>query len=301
MNIFLLKIFKFLSVFLFSAFIFVGSAIYLVRQNGIQINKDVNILILGDSHTECAINDSVWNNAKNISESGSTYFFTKTKLRKILEGNNKIDTLLLSFHFSSLDKDNEINYLFNEAYSIERLTQYIPFYDFEEISFWVLKKEFIKAVLKIPIHYFKYLYFGTIKNDFKLDNMKIGSFIKSDRNKLQEDIENRNKTFVLKKQIEKSKLEEIFLNDINNICYENKVKLILINTPIYNAGKYTDTSFYYKFKFENANKFNFVDMSNKSIPQNGFGDISHLNQNGASIFTQELISFFKNNQNNSNK
>jgi hypothetical protein len=38
-----------------------------------------------------------------------------------------------------------------------------------------------------------------------------------------------------------------------------------------------------------------------SIPKNGFGDISHLNQNGASIFTQELISYFKNNQNNSNK
>jgi len=105
-------------------------------------------------------------------------------------------------------------------------------------------------------------------------------------------IDTRKKNSAIHKKINQSLLEEEILNDIKNICVLNRVKLILINTPIYNAGKYTDTSFYYKFKVENANKFNFVDMSNYGIPQNGFGDISHLNQNSASIFTKELISYF---------
>ena len=131
--------------------------------------------------------------------------------------------------------------------------------------------------------------------------MKIGAFSKSDREKLEQDIDTRKRNSTIHKKINQSIIEEEILNDINNICVLNKVKLILINTPIYNAGKYTDTSFYYKFKLDTANKFNFVDMSNNTIPQNGFGDISHLNQYGASIFTQELISYFHNNQNNRNK
>jgi hypothetical protein len=301
MRIFLLKISKFFSIFIFSAFILVGGSIYLVSKNGIEINDDKNILILGDSHTECAINDSIWNNSINLSESGSTYFFSRIKLRTILETNKNIDTLLLSFHFGSLDKENESNFTFNESYLMERLPKFIPFFSNDDIRFYLKKSEFVKALLRVPIHYFKYLLNGIFNNDYSIKYMKIGAFSKSDREKLEQDIETRKKNSTIQKKINQSIIEKEMLNDISNICVLNKVKLILINTPIYNAGKYTDTSFYYKFKIENAKKFNFVDMSNKSIPQNGFGDISHLNQNGASIFTKELISYFYNNQNKSNK
>jgi len=301
MRIFLFKISKFLSIFIFSAFILVGGSIYLVRKKGIEINDNKNILILGDSHTECAINDSIWSNSINLSESGSTYFFSRIKLRTLLEKNKNIDTLLLSFHFGSLDKENESNFTFNESYLMERLPKFIPFFSIDDIRFYLKKSEFVKALLRVPIHYFKYLLNGIFNNNYSVKYLKIGAFSKSDREKLEQDIDTRKRNSTIHKKINQSIIEEEILNDINNICVLNKVKLILINTPIYNAGKYTDTSFYYKFKLDNASKFNFVDMSNKSIPQNGFGDISHLNQNGASIFTQELISYFKNNQNNSNK
>lgn len=301
MRIFLLKISKFFSIFIFSAFILVGGSIYLVSKKGIEINDKTNILILGDSHTECAINDSIWSNSINLSESGSTYFFSRIKLNTILEKNKNIDTLLLSFHFGSLDKENESNFTFNESYLMERLPKFIPFFSINDIRFYLKKSELVKALLRVPIHYFKYLLNGIFNNNYSLNYMKIGAFSKSDREKLEQDIETRKKNSTITKKTNQSIIEEEILNDINNICLKNNVKLILINTPIYNADKYTDTSFYYKFKVDYANKFNFVDMSNNSIPQNGFGDISHLNQNGASIFTKELINYFKNNQNNSNK
>ena len=43
-----------------------------------------NILILGDSHTENAINDSIFSNSLNYSASADAYIFSYVKLKAIL-------------------------------------------------------------------------------------------------------------------------------------------------------------------------------------------------------------------------
>ena len=48
-----------------------------------------NILIVGNSHTECSVNDSIISNSVNLSQSASSYFYSYMKIREFTKYNSK--------------------------------------------------------------------------------------------------------------------------------------------------------------------------------------------------------------------
>jgi hypothetical protein len=301
MKYFLYLILRFITLFFISILIIVGLTFYFVKNQGIKIDEKVNILVLGDSHTQCAINDQVFNRAVNFSESGSTYFYSLIKLKEIVRTNKQIDTLILSFHFGSLDVENETQYLYNENYNFERLPKFLPFFNYDDALHYYDKILLIKSFLNAPTHYSTFILNGLIKGKFSTSDMKLGKFSNSERAKLLEDIQKRKITDQFKSKNSYSKIELNYLNEISDVCKQNGINLILINTPVFEAGKYTDTTFYNKFKESYSQQFCFLDLNLLDPDQDGFGDISHLNLKGSLKFTKELELIFANKKSLINK
>ncbi len=61
-------------------------------------------IVLGHSHPECAFNDSLIQNFKNLSQSGESYFYTYFKCKKILETNASIKVVFIEFTNNQLDE-----------------------------------------------------------------------------------------------------------------------------------------------------------------------------------------------------
>ena len=150
----------------------------------------------------------------------------------------------------------------------------------------------IKSILNSPAHYFPFIVSKLKSGNFQTVRMKLGAFSASDRNKLNDDIETRIKKNRIKLKNDFSKIELKFLNKINDVCKKDKVCLILVNTPVYKASQFTDTSFYYKFKRKHTNNFEFLDFGSFDPGIEGFGDISHLNSKGAILFSKKLDQIF---------
>jgi hypothetical protein len=157
MRAFVFAIIKFLGILLITAIFLVGAEIYIIKKQGIKISPEKNILVLGDSHTECSVSDAVMPRVANFSESGSTYYYSFIKLKEIVRVNKQIDTLILSFHFGSLDKDNEKEFLYNESYNFERLPKFIPFLDKNDLINYYDKIILVKSILNSPAHYFPFI------------------------------------------------------------------------------------------------------------------------------------------------
>ena len=77
------------------------------------IDSDKNVLVLGNSHPECAINDSILPNYFNLAQSGSAYFYDYLKLREVVNHNPQIDTLIIGYSYGDL-KESMNNWITDE-------------------------------------------------------------------------------------------------------------------------------------------------------------------------------------------
>lgn len=285
MKTFLFEILRFLVLMLLTAFGIIFIQFYIVKSEGIIIEKSKNILVLGDSHTECAIDDQIVLRCANFSESGTTYYYSLLKLKKILHDNNQIDTLLLSFHFGSIDKDNDEEYLYNKAYNHERLKKVIPFFTIKDYTEYYDKILLIESMLNSPLHYFPFIFSGLLNGNYQTPLMNLGRFSASNRNELKEDLQKRLEAGPFKVKTDYSQNEINLLFHIDQVCKDNHVKLILINTPIYHAQNYTDICLYLRFLEMYPDKFTVWDFSSFNPGEDGFSDVSHLNLSGARAFS----------------
>ena len=72
-----------------------------------EFKKYQNILIVGNSHTECSISDKILSNSVNISQSASSYFYSYIKVREFVKRNPTIDTVIISFSDNDLFSEKE--------------------------------------------------------------------------------------------------------------------------------------------------------------------------------------------------
>ena len=78
-----------------------------IPQNIFELSKGTKILIIGDSHVECAINDDLFENSINFAQSGDNYMYSFTKLKAFKENNPDLKQVILSYsYFNILEPQN---------------------------------------------------------------------------------------------------------------------------------------------------------------------------------------------------
>ena len=278
---------KILGVFLF---ICIGSIILnsvLLNYKGYKISLDKNILILGDSHTEYAIDDAVLKNSINLSHSADSYFYSYLKLRKLKKENSQIDTLLLAFSNHNLLTEYDNRWLFNTSHIKSKLRIYTDLMTFSDVVFLFKANPsaVIQGFIESPKYSIKLLLNGGLKE------RELGKFQPTQRNSLNKDIEQRKKS---KKQraLEYSQFEINHLFMIVDFCKKNDIELIFVSTPIhpeYLKTKEKELEFFNEFYNLKLAQYRFLDYSEFNVPDESFQDLDHLNANGAKLFSNHLM------------
>jgi hypothetical protein len=249
------------------------------------VSKDKNILIVGDSHTACAIDDSVFTHSVNISQGGTVYLYSYIKLRKILAKNPHIDIVLVSFHGGSIQKSMD-EWTIGDKYILEHIPNYISLITIEELPVLMNNPVFYSAIIKAPVKCIKTVLKFIVKHTLTYKDLYIGGYDKLDRDKLHRAIELRENNTVAETGYSDYQID--YLLKIVNLCAEKNVELILFSTPTYNAKEYGNLQALNDFYNIYLTETKYFDYSNFILPDYGYGDIGHLNFKGAELFSDYL-------------
>ncbi|GHV81019.1 hypothetical protein AGMMS49944_28100 [Spirochaetia bacterium] len=288
MKHFVIQIIKFMSILAVLLIILISGTLLIVSKGSFKLPQDKDIVVVGDSHTECAIDDAIFSRSVNISKSGTAYLYSYVKLKKILNENDHIDTVLLSFIDGILDKEMD-----RWIQDNNRIYGFIPIYFFllNKEDYFVFKDNsaFIMSILDIPVKNVRAIFKYIMTRNISYKDLHIGAYQKLDRDKLQADISSQeNNSVPADIQEEYSQYQLDYLLKIVNLCKEKNVELILFKSPTYKPEKYGsgEQLLYYYNKYLEGVKF--IDFSGYPMPDYGYGDIGHLNYKGAEIFSNFL-------------
>lgn len=286
---------KFLGLFLLVCVLSYSLNSLLLKINGYKIEPHQNVLILGDSHTEYAIDDSIWKNSVNLSHSADSYIYSYMKIKRMKQENPQIDTLLLAFSNHNLLSEYDERWLLNALHIKSKFRIYADLMSFNDFKFFLRSKPLavFKGILEMPKYSIKLLFKGDIKQ------RDLGKFQYSNRNKLKESIK-RFKNNPNKRALEYSKFEKENFFNIIDFCENNDIEILLISTPIH--GVYLNDEkkkkeFELLYSFYEANLYNvpFLDYSFFNLSDSDFQDMNHLNHEGAKKFTEQLVLDIKTN------
>lgn len=243
------------------------------------LSKNVNVLILGDSHTKYSFNDNIIRNSCNFSTDADSYFYSYLKLKELKKKNNQIDTLLLSFSQHNIDECIESRWLLNSSHLHSRLKYYYPLFDKKDIGFMLTQK---------PKDLFSNL-FSQILNPlyFILNGQSIyGGYAPLGHNILEQEInkQKENKTYQESKFIS-STIEKQYLEKIKDYCAQNRIKLIFVNPPLHKLinNKQENLYSFYKTYFSDVL---FLDFSKLEMSDDCYGDLVHLSPKGSNYFSK---------------
>jgi hypothetical protein len=263
--------------------------IYFIQSKiSFNLPPDKNILVVGDSHTECAIDDNIHSRIVNVSQSASPYLYSYCKIKKFLSENNHIDTVLLSFHYEALTSNIDDRWILDEQRLIRQIPRLLMLLDKEDIAILANKKAaFIKAILSLPYGIaFKFI---VRKCCISYNDLNIGEYLKLDSDKLQEDIFSRQEQEHKQEETDISFYQKEYLLKIVSLCKSKNVELILINTPTYKPEIYGNIDKLNDYYNAYLSGVKYMDYSAFPLPDSCYGDIGHLNYKGAEIFSQSLL------------
>jgi hypothetical protein len=259
-----------------------------------KLSSSIHNLILGHSQPECAFNDSLIENTKNLSQGGEAYFYTYQKTKKIIQENPQIKKVYLSFSNNQLEKRMD-----KWTYDDEHMGNYFPKYaaqlNVEDYLFLV--KNNYKSVLAGELKALKNNITFLAKNQANyLDNNNWGGYLYLKRNKLDSLMKIKYIQLVKKNYSDSvSTINLQYLEKIVDFCKTKNVSVVLFRAPIHNDL----FSIYDEKKFQDLrnSKFKdipFLDFHDFKLTNDEMGDFDHLNYKGAKRFSMYFNDFIKN-------
>ncbi|WP_396150041.1 hypothetical protein [Flavobacterium sp.] len=293
MKIFLLKCTAFI-VLLLLVIVVIRAFIVQQKKNPERYRLDASIenIVLGHSQPECGLNDSLIANTKNLSQGGEAYFYTFTKLKKLIEVNPNLKTVYLSFSNNQLEKKMD-EWTFDAVFINDKYPAYFFAMDFEEKK--ILWKANPKAVLQSEQLLLKNNMVDLVKYKGKIrPETYWGDYLYLEREKTDSLIRvNYIQTIVKERGNGISEINLTYLKKIVQWCKDQNIQLIFYRTPVHTVLRET----YDKKAFDSIRKKHFstipyLDCIDFPLSNQEFGDFDHLNYKGArkfSIFFNQLV------------
>ncbi|WP_276166290.1 hypothetical protein [Zobellia alginiliquefaciens] len=276
-------------ILLFGTFTFFGMALLVIITASIARNSFdfkiadfKNILILGNSHPECAINDSLIPKTKNLAQSGAAYFYDYLKLKNITKHNKQIDTVILGYSYSILQKDMDA-WLNAESKINTQIRYYFFLLDFKD--YWTLLSANPIATLKSTPQ--------TIFHNLRMKSKGysyLGGYKSLSERKLKQ-AKKYIKPLDIGEIHEYSQYQIKYLIEIYKFCESNNISLILINTPVHPIIEKLHEPLkkgYYDFAKNQLPNTTLMDHSSFDFPESAYRDLSHLHKTGAEIYSNYL-------------
>lgn len=249
-----------------------------------KVNKD--IIIMGSSRGEADINakqiqDSLHLSTINLAYSGSNIIFHEFLLRTLLKYNSKPKMIIIPLDDpSELQYNNTINFRFDRLYPLVKYN-YINDEMIRQKQKNILSRYFVLARIN--------------KTNFKIFN----NLAPEKKNKSQKKNKKDKKQLLYKSSIKKYDRKKDLPEKINAFllfhltCINNNIQIVYVFPPNF---KKLNPAFQLRIKELTENyPFFYCYDTFKTEYRNKiyFSDESHLNKNGARLFTNEIISYIK--------
>ncbi len=278
---------KNIGLFIFTAILLivlmvVATGLYTRATFDFDIDPEKNILVLGNSHPECAINDSILPNFFNLAQGGSAYFYDYLKLREVTKHNPQIDTLILGYSYGDL-KESMNQWITDEDKIDYKLRTYL---------FLFKPNDYLTLLKASPLNTLKYTpqtILHNIQTKYKGFSY-LGAFKPLKKHRLDKDKE------LLRPLTEEetkhySKYQTEYLLKIYKFCESNNIKLILLNTPthpILQKNQKLLIKNYCRFAHDKLPKALLINHANLDLTESAYRDLSHLQASGAKIYSEFL-------------
>jgi hypothetical protein len=269
-----------------------GMQTWVIRSNAnFKFSKNYEYLMVGHSHPQCAYNDSLIGNFKNISASGESYFYTYYKLKELLKDNDSVETVMIEFTNNQVDSAMD-TWIWSDKSISQFYSKYGSFVNLKDQV--LLGKKNVGSLLNSFSTLHKRNFMRMIKSDYSYED-QVGGYVHYEENSL-ETAKNIQKENLNPYSIDESvSINLLYLEKIVQLCRDRDKTIILIRTPQHkllrsrgNEIKYLET---YYSKFSDLTLMDFNDFS---IPEYAFKDLGHLNYRGATIISETIDSLIKN-------
>ena len=278
-----------------------------LQSQALLFDRSVSTIIVGDSHTQTALNPALLANSVNISISDENYLYSYAKLRMLLQ-HNKVDTVVLGFSWHNILRRSE-RFVFDRSANAFFLDNYFMLLDPDVIADIAdYNSNFLSAYMKyvcgIPAQIysndlaFKQALGGRLqRRDFKF----IGRYYHSDKS-------------VISSSIVQQRIRDLFYSNENcgkyagtsplmlkylfliaGLCEKMNVRLVLFNAPVYPDYKVRipgeavqDFESVKKKLFAAYPAIEYLDLSGLPLDPSCYGDGDHVNALGAAIVTEHF-------------
>lgn len=262
------------------------------KKANFKFSKNYKNLMLGHSHAECAYNDSLITNFKNVATSGESYFYTFYKAKKVLEQNEAIEIVFIEFTNNQIGANMD-TWIWGNKYISKFYPKYGSFIDFQDTG--LLMEHNLSSVLNnFSVHQ---------KRNFRMlldDNYDFVQHIGGYVYYIENDLE---KAIILQEKNDKNNKENyggisdiniLYLEKIVLLCKSLGKQLIFIRSPQHTAlGSRDNETAFLRIYNEKFSEVPLLDFNDFEIPDYGFKDLGHLNHRGAEIISKKLDSLLK--------
>ncbi len=247
--------------------------------------KELTHLIIGDSHTQTALNPELLGSAYNLSESSESYEVIYLKLKDLFSDKDlQVENLIVSFGLHNVANVYD-RYFWERIWQPrEKIGRVFPYLDWKEIQQkdkrikWKdYSAVFIRNMLLYPKPTHKLLGTGFEKRKYQLERANLEEVI--------------NKQFFAKEEaLDFATKQMDYLDEIRKLCHINNTQLVVVATPVHHQYLATVPPPYKQYFEEQKKALHkkgvlVLDYNKYPLEDTYFYDYDHLNGEGADLFT----------------
>ncbi len=267
----------------FVAHVFSNNDIY-------RLDTSKTVLLIGDSHVEMAVNDSGLKNVRNIAQAADMYIYSYGKLKKLLNVNPHVKTVIIGCGAHNFQKYMSNVFLINTNYTVTKMQTYYHVLPFSDLSGVVSRSpsQAITGLFWLPREKARLAISGFVSaNSLSFNDMNWGGFAYHDGR--MDKSNNLLKYAALKAggndltsvwdwQID-------YLHRIVDLCRNKGVHVVFVRMPEHkDFPREIEPGFQMVLK-QQFSDVPFIDYLGMELPDSCFYDFDHLNCYGSVLFT----------------
>lgn len=283
MKKFIINFIKFILGALFIVISVVVLSVTVIKKNAIyKIPSQPKYIVVGHSHPECAFNDSLISNFKNISLSGESYFHIYQEIQPILNQNPSIKVVFIEYTNNQITKRMN-GWIWDNKY-MSRNPERLAYMGYEDIKLLLCKNT--TGFINLSSLATKLSIFRAIKNNFNFSN-DVGGYLYLIRDKTDSILRRQNDKNTIRSSTQAiSEYHLNYLSKIISYCRNKDVTPILIRSPLHkSSGEYINEKEYIRILKNRFSSIGYLDFSKFPLQNSEFGDLEHLNYKGARKFS----------------
>lgn len=248
---------------------------------------DPKIIISGDSHPQRSLNPDRLHSAVNISQNGEPYVLTYWKLRYIFQ-HHKPAILVLGFSPHNISAFNDRKF-WDQKWSSEMFKRSYMIGDFGslkniKIDYNEYYKSYFRQMCLYP-HTRHFNFIGTYDNSYTSDLSGVDKAI-------------RRHFYYDNKELGVSETAIEYLDLIIRLCEENHVVPVLVGSPVHETYfRLIPTTIKDRYHHEvdrlKKRRILVLDFTEAYLEDSFFLNVDHLNEKGASHFTDKIFLLLK--------